>query len=147
MNKIEKELKKTSDERAILENGKIYKKILETIIILTNIVYLICLYFLGGLVKNIPLNIVMFIINFSTFIGVIKTLKIGTFEGSISIVTYTCSTYYTLNILGIIWGILDIVFKSHYLVADYMFLIGLPIAIITDIVQIIYINKKIKKLS
>ena len=26
MNKIEKELKKTSDERAILENGKIYKK-------------------------------------------------------------------------------------------------------------------------
>lgn len=147
MNKIEKALEKKSDERAILENGKIYKNILEVILSLTNIIYLICLYFFGGVYSNIPLNIIMFIINFSTFVGIIKTLKIDTFEGSIHKITYYWSTFYTVNFTHIIWGILDIIFKSNYLVADYMFLIGLPITLILEIIQIIYINKKIKKLS
>ena len=147
MNKIEKALEKKSDERATFENGRIYKTILEVILALTNITYLVCLYFFGGVVRNIPLSITMFIINFSTFIGILKTLKIGTFEGSIHKTTYYWSTFYTVNFAHIIWGILDIIFKSSHLVADYMFLIGLPVTFILEILQIIYINKKIKKLS
>lgn len=146
MGKIEKTLEKTSDERATFENGKIYKNILEMIIILTNIVYLIVLYTVGT-INNIPLNITMFIINISTFIGVLKTLKKGTFEGSLKPITYQFTTFYNINFMFIVWGILNIIFNSHYLVADYMFLIGLPITIIADIIQLIYINKKIKKLS
>ena len=148
MNKIEKALEKKSDERAILENGKIYKDILEVILALTNIIYLICMFIPGiGAVNNICLSIIMFIINFSTFIGVLKTLKLGTFEGSIHKTTYYWSTFYTMDFLFIVWSVLDMIFNSHYLVADYMFLIGYPIALIVDIIQIIYINKKLKKLS
>ena len=148
MNKIEKALEKKSDERAILENGKIYKNILEVILSLTNITYLICMFIPGiSVVKNICLSIIMFIINFSTFIGVLKTLKLGTFEGSIHKTTYYWSTFYTMDFMFIVWSVLDMIFNSHYLVSDYMFLIGYPIALIVDLIQIIYINKKLKKLS
>lgn len=144
---IEKALEKKSDERATFENGKIYKTILEVILALTNITYLVCVYFFGGVVRNIPLSITMFIINFSTFIGILKTLKIGTFEGSIHKTTYYWSTFYNLNLLHIIWGILDIMFKSNYLVADSIFLIGIPLMLIIELIQVIYINKKIKKIN
>ena len=142
--RIEKALDKNADERSILENGKIYKGILEVVLALTNITYLICLYFAGGVVKNIPLDITMFIINFSTFIGILKTINIGTFEGSIHKTSYYWSTFYTVNLLNIIWGVLEIIFKSHPLVSDYMFLIGAPILLIVELIQLIYINKKIK---
>ena len=138
MSKIEKALEKKSDERATFENGKIYKRILEVIVIVTNIIYL--LVPLKGIQSELSLNIIMFIINFSTFVGIIKTLKLGTFEGSINKVTFSMTTLYVLNFLGIIWGILDKIFKSHYLVADYMFLIGVPVMCIIELIQIIYIN-------
>jgi hypothetical protein len=145
MSKIEKALEKKSDERATFENGKIYKRILEVIVIVTNIIYL--LVPLKGIQSELSLNIIMFIINFSTFVGIIKTLKLGTFEGSINKVTFSMTTLYVLNFLGIIWGILDKIFKSHYLVADYMFLIGVPVMCIIELIQIIYINVKIKQIN
>ena len=145
MSKIEKALEKKSDERATFENGKIYKRILEVIVIVTNIIYL--LVPLKGIQSELSLNIIMFIINFSTFVGIIKTLKLGTFEGSINKVTFSMTTLYVLNFLGIIWGILDKIFKSHYLVADYMFLIGVPVMCIIELTQIIYINVKIKQIN
>ena len=145
MSKIEKALEKKSDERATFENGKIYKRILEVIVIVTNITYL--LVPLKGIQSELSLNIIMFIINFSTFVGIIKTLKLGTFEGSINKVTFSMTTLYVLNFLGIIWGILDKIFKSHYLVADYMFLIGVPVMCIIELIQIIYINVKIKQIN
>jgi len=145
MNKIEKALEKKSDERATFENGKIYKRILEVIVIVTNIIYL--LVPLKGIQSELSLNIIMFIINFSTFIGILKTLKIGTFEGSIHKTTYYWSTFYNLNLLHIIWGILDIMFKSNYLVADSIFLIGIPLMLIIELIQVIYINKKIKQIN
>lgn len=142
--RIEKALEKQADERATFENGRIYKGILEVILALTNITYLIWSYFGGGVVYNMPLNITMFIINFSTFIGILKTIKIGTFEGSIHKTSYYWSTFYTVNLLHIIWGVLEIIFKSNPLVSDYMFLIGIPIMLIVELIQVIYINKKIK---
>jgi len=145
MSKIEKALEKKADERATFENGKIYKRILEVIVIVTNITYL--LVPLKGIQSELSLNIIMFIINFSTFVGIIKTLKLGTFEGSINKVTFSMTTLYVLNFLGIIWGILDKIFKSHYLVADYMFLIGVPVMCIIELIQIIYINVKIKQIN
>ena len=145
MNKIEKALEKKSDERATFENGKIYKNILEVIVILTNIVYLLSPSSMTA--TELALSIIMFIVNFSTFIGILKTLKIGTFEGSIHKITFNVTTFYILDFLRIVWCILDKIFDSHYLVADYMFLIGMPIMIIIEIVQLIYINKKLKKYS
>ena len=145
MSKIEKALEKKADERATFENGRIYKRILEVIVIVTNIIYL--LVPLKGIQSELSLNIIMFIINFSTFVGIIKTLKLGTFEGSINKVTFSMTTLYVLNFLGIIWGILDKIFKSHYLVADYMFLIGVPVMCIIELIQIIYINVKIKQIN
>lgn len=145
MSKIEKALEKKEDERATFENGRIYKRILEVIVIVTNIIYL--LVPLKGIQSELSLNIIMFIINFSTFVGIIKTLKLGTFEGSINKVTFSMTTLYVLNFLGIIWGILDKIFKSHYLVADYMFLIGVPVMCIIELIQIIYINVKIKQIN
>lgn len=145
MNKIEKALEKKSDERATFENGKIYKNILEVIILLTNITYLIWLYFLGGVYKNMPLNITMFIINFSTFIGIIKTARIGTFEGSINKITYELSTFHIINIYGVIENIIRLIFPGNKLIAGYMFLIGLPAAAIIILIESIYLNKKIKQ--
>ena len=143
MNKIEKALEKKADERATFENGKIYKRILEVIVILTNIIYLLAP--LKGIQTQLYLNIIMFVINFSTFIGIIRTLKLGTFAGSINKVTFSMTTLYVLNFLGIIWSVLDKIFKSHYLVADYMFMIGVPVMCIIEIIQLIYINIILKK--
>ena len=134
MKKIEKALEKKSDERADFENGKIYKNILEKIVIATNIIF-----FLNT--RNIELEIVMLIINLSVFIGVGKTLKIGTFEGSLNKFVYYFSTLYVVNIFYIIWWVLDLIFKSSYLVGDFMFMIS-PLVIIIEIIQAIYIIKK-----
>lgn len=151
MNKIEKALEKKSDERATFENGKIYKRILEVIVILTNIIYVISFCFIRASFDNtimrLMLELIMCTINLSTFIGVLKSAKIGTFEGSINKITYELSTLHILNIYGVIEYITKLFTLNNTMIAGYMFLIGVPIAGIIILIESIYLNKKIKKLS
>ena len=149
MNKIEKTLKKKSDERAILENGKIYKNILEVIVIITNIIYFISLGF-GKLTLEPPINriiieLIMGTINLSTFIGEIKTLKKGTFEGSINIFTYEFSTFHVLNIFYVIERTLCLIFTNNIILNGYTYLIGMLLTLIIMPAETIYMTKKIKQ--
>ena len=142
--KIIKALDSNSDERTVYENGKIYKKVLEMIVLITNIIYFLKLYS-TGVYGDILLNLIMFVINFCTFIGILKTVNLGTFEGSIHKITFYWSTFYTVNIMNIIWGLAGIIFKTNAILIDYIFIIGFAVLIVVEIIQTIYITKKIKK--
>jgi len=149
MNKIEKALEKKSDERAILENGKIYKRILEIIVIVTNIIYFISFCFgktsFDHTIMRLMIELIMCTINLSTFIGVLKTVKIGTFEGSINKITYELSTFHILNIHGIVDYIISLLFPENIqTIGTYMFLIGVPVSFMIILAESIYLYKKIK---
>lgn len=146
--RIEKALEKTADERATFENGRIYKRILEVIVIIANLIYFISLCFgktsFDHTIMRLMFELIMCTINLSTFIGVLKTAKLGTFEGSISKLTYELSTFHVLNIHGIVNYALALIFPGSMMVGTYMFLIGVPIAFIIMIIESIYLYKKIK---
>ena len=142
--KIMKALDGQSDERTVYENGKIYKNVLQIIVFITNIIYFFKLYSVG-VYGDILFNIIMFVINFCTFIGILKTLKIGTFEGSIHKMTFYWSTFYIINLLNLVIGVLNVIFKFDSFKFSIAFLIGVLIALIIDIVQITYITNKVKK--
>ena len=133
--RIEKALEKKADERATFENGRIYKRILEVIVILANLIYFISMCFgkasFDHTLMRLMIELIMCTINLSTFIGVLKTAKIGTFEGSISKITYELST-------------LALIFPGNVMIGTYMFLVGVPIAFILMLVESIYLYKKIK---
>ena len=146
--RIEKALEKKADERATFENGRIYKRILEVIVILANLIYFISMCFgrasFDHTLMRLMIELIMCTINLSTFIGVLKTAKIGTFEGSISKITYELSTFHILNIHGIISCTLALIFPGNAMIGTYMFLVGVPIAFILMLVESIYLYKKIK---
>ena len=149
MSKIEKALEKKADERATFENGKIYKRILEVIVIVTNIIYFISGCFgrtsYEHSLMRLMIELIMCTINLSTFIGVLKTAKIGTFEGSINKITYELSTFHILNIHGIINYLTILLFPDNIkTIGTYMFIIGAPIAGVLILIESIYLYKKIK---
>lgn len=148
MSKIEKALEKKADERAAFENGRIYKRILEVIVILANLIYFISICFgrasYDHTLMRLMIELIMCTINLSTFIGVLKTAKIGTFEGSINKLTYELSTFHILNIHGIVDYALALIFPGNMMVGTYMFLIGAPIVFIIIAAESIYLYKKIK---
>jgi len=150
MSKIEKALEKKADERATFENGRIYKRILEVIIIVTNIIYVISFCFgktsFDHTIMRLMIELIMCTINLSTFIGVLKTAKIGTFEGSINKITYELSTLHILNIYGIVDYIIRLLFPENIqTLGTYLFLIGVPVSFLIILAESIYLNKKIKQ--
>ena len=116
---------------------------------MTNIIYFISGCFgrtsYEHSLMRLMIELIMCTINLSTFIGVLKTAKIGTFEGSINKITYELSTFHILNIHGIINYLAILLFpKNIQTIGTYMFIIGAPIAGVLILIESIYLYKKIK---
>jgi hypothetical protein len=113
--KIDKILETPADEREIVENGKIFKKALDIILIAINILwftspFILIPFKLDIITTNviaICINLCTFTVNLITFIFIMKTFKKNTYGGSINKTTnnlwnnrcnrkskHPCRTYY-----------------------------------------------------
>ena len=59
--------------------------------------------------------------------------------------TFYWSTFYIINLLNLVIGVLNVIFKFDSFKFSIVFLIGVLIALIIDIVQIAYITNRVKK--
>lgn len=122
--KIDKILETPADEREIVENGKIFKKALDIILIAINILwftspFILIPFKLDSITTNviaICINLCAFTVNLITFIFIMKTFKKNTYGGSINKTTNNLSTLFIINLINIIDGIIGVTGKANILV-------------------------------
>ena len=154
--KIEKILESETDEREILENGKIFQQALDKIVLTTDTIwsisFIIVPFILYGLTtKNILGTIYLsfltgeslmcLIIDLITLIYINKTLKNNTFGGNINKKTFGCAVHIIIHILTIIAGILGLIGIN---IIDQILIISYIIYPITIVLIIVHFTKNKK---
>jgi len=156
--KIDKILESQADEREIVENGKLFKKALDIILIIINILWImqpfVLIPFNLEIVTietiSICINFCALIVNLITFIFIMKTFKKSTFGGSINKTTNNLSTLFVLNILNIVGSIINIAGLSktpigYITLSDFIFISWIVITITWLLGISAYLTRKYNK--